>query len=405
MKPSSIIVVALVLVTVPALVWMLGPGATWVLENIDGVTLDDGIPPPASSPPNELTGTDWAAAVAAVRGNVLAVATGLAALLAVFYTARNADTARRTFRLGERGHDTDRFSKAVEQLGGGPAPVRLGGLYALEQLAQNNPRLRQTVVDVICAYLRMPWTPPREEDRQQRIRAAQRAARTRSPDRTETRAGRAPEEERQVRLTAQRLLADHLAWCERRWWQRPASVNPRFWPGMRLDLSYATLLDFGLANCRVLHADFHGATFIGRTSFSRATFVGDASFTGYASFHSATFTGHADFGGAAFTDYTAFRGATFASHADFYGATFGGSTWFEKASFSEEASFLLATFKGTTSFDQATFSGTVSFDKATFAGRVTCTDVRVTHPNPGSTWPPGWRLEYGRGGAVLRRDG
>ncbi|MER5621232.1 hypothetical protein ABT061_09335 [Streptosporangium sp. NPDC002544] len=63
------------------------------------------------------------------------MATGPAALLAVFSTARNADTARRTFQLGERGHDTDRFSKAVEQLGSDQAPVRLGGLYALEQLA------------------------------------------------------------------------------------------------------------------------------------------------------------------------------------------------------------------------------------------------------------------------------
>ncbi|MET7459750.1 hypothetical protein [Nonomuraea sp. NPDC005501] len=208
-KPSSIVVGVLVLVAIPTLMWMLGPGATWVLEHLDHATVfaED---------------KDRAAALAAIRGNVLAVATGLAALLAVFYTARNADTARRTFQLGERGHDTDRFSKAVEQLGSGQAPVRLGGLYALEQLAQNNPRLRQTVVDVICAYLRMPWTPPREEDRRQQIRAAQRAARTRSPSRAEARAGRDPDEERQVRLTAQRLLADHLRWRKRRWWQRPS---------------------------------------------------------------------------------------------------------------------------------------------------------------------------------------
>jgi hypothetical protein len=33
-------------------------------------------------------------------------------------------------------------SAAVEQLGSGKAPVRLGGLYALERFAQDTPRLR-----------------------------------------------------------------------------------------------------------------------------------------------------------------------------------------------------------------------------------------------------------------------
>ncbi|MEU5863455.1 hypothetical protein ABZ815_19960 [Nonomuraea sp. NPDC047529] len=163
-----------------------------MLENLDGVTLNDDVLAPATLPPDELLGKDWAAAVAAVRGNVLAIATGLAALLAVFYTARNADTARRTFQLGERGHDTDRFSKAVEQLGSGQAPVRLGGLYALEQLAENNPALRQTIVDVICAYLRMPWKAPDVQDRSQQVRAAQRAARTPASGRAQARAGRDP---------------------------------------------------------------------------------------------------------------------------------------------------------------------------------------------------------------------
>ncbi|MEV4582056.1 hypothetical protein AB0K16_53385 [Nonomuraea jabiensis] len=41
MRPSSIVVAVLVLVAVPTLAWMLGPGATWVLEGVDGVTLND----------------------------------------------------------------------------------------------------------------------------------------------------------------------------------------------------------------------------------------------------------------------------------------------------------------------------------------------------------------------------
>jgi hypothetical protein len=51
---------------------------------------------------------------------------------------------------------TDLYTKAAEQLGHAGAAVRLAGLYALERLAQDDPGHRQTIVNVICAYLRMP---------------------------------------------------------------------------------------------------------------------------------------------------------------------------------------------------------------------------------------------------------
>ncbi len=39
---------------------------------------------------------------------------------------------------------TELYTKAVEQLGNDRAPVRLGGLYALERLAQDNPAHRRS---------------------------------------------------------------------------------------------------------------------------------------------------------------------------------------------------------------------------------------------------------------------
>lgn len=52
---------------------------------------------------------------------------------------------------------TELYGKGVDQLGSDKAPVRLGGLYALERLAQDTDdvRLRQTIVNVIapiCAF-------------------------------------------------------------------------------------------------------------------------------------------------------------------------------------------------------------------------------------------------------------
>jgi hypothetical protein len=55
---------------------------------------------------------------------------------------------------------TERFTTAVSQLGAESAAVRLGGVHALAGLADDAPTrdLRQTCIDVLCAYLRMPYT-------------------------------------------------------------------------------------------------------------------------------------------------------------------------------------------------------------------------------------------------------
>jgi hypothetical protein len=66
----------------------------------------------------------------------------------------------RSYELNADAQVTDTYTKSVEQLGHAQAPVRLGALYSLVSLAQANPPRRQNVVDVLCAYLRMPYSPP-----------------------------------------------------------------------------------------------------------------------------------------------------------------------------------------------------------------------------------------------------
>lgn len=52
------------------------------------------------------------------------------------------------------GQLTDRYSKAVEQLGHGNESVRLGGLHALARIARDSPGDRSTVYEVISAFCR-----------------------------------------------------------------------------------------------------------------------------------------------------------------------------------------------------------------------------------------------------------
>ena len=54
----------------------------------------------------------------------------------------------------------ERFAAAAGQLGSDKPPeVRLAGVYAMAGLADDWPENRQTCVDVLCGYLRMPYEP------------------------------------------------------------------------------------------------------------------------------------------------------------------------------------------------------------------------------------------------------
>src|SRR5215471_3908391 len=54
----------------------------------------------------------------------------------------------------------ERFATAASQLGSDKPPaVQLAGVYAMAGLADDWQENRQTCVDVLCAYLRMPYEP------------------------------------------------------------------------------------------------------------------------------------------------------------------------------------------------------------------------------------------------------
>ena len=61
-------------------------------------------------------------------------------------------------RLRRRDHSlglaAERFARALELLESSQVNVRIGALYALEQIALNAPRVHPAVIDVLCAYVR-----------------------------------------------------------------------------------------------------------------------------------------------------------------------------------------------------------------------------------------------------------
>ena len=90
----------------------------------------------------------------AARGRLLTLAAGLFAAGALVFTALN-------FNLSREGQVTDRYTKAIEQLGSEKLDVRIGGIYALERVARDSAQDHPTVMEVLSAFIREhSRTPP-----------------------------------------------------------------------------------------------------------------------------------------------------------------------------------------------------------------------------------------------------
>jgi hypothetical protein len=172
----------------------------------------------------------------------------------------------------------ERFATAADRLGSDKPPaVRLAGVYAMSGLADDWPENRQTCVDVLCAYRRMPYEPDPAE-------------------------GLAFRADREVRQTLIRIITAHL--------KEEAAVS---WQDLNFDFT-GVVFDGG---------DFSGAEFSGALDFRFAKFS-----AGTVDFGFAKFSGALDLRGAEFSGGTVdFSFAKFSGGMlDFGFAKFSGGT-------------------------------------------------------------------------------
>ncbi|MFF1321953.1 pentapeptide repeat-containing protein [Streptomyces chartreusis] len=270
---------------------------------------------------------------------VVAGAGALVALVVAYRRQRVDEDG--ALRESTRLH-TERFTAAVTQLGEESAAVRLGGVHALAGLADDAPTrgLRQTCLDVLCAYLRLPYTGEAELPE----------------DDAQARHGYLAL--REVRHTIIRLIRDHL---------RLEAQHPHSWQGHDLDLTAVTFDggDLSEANFSGGMVDFSGSVF----SAGMVDFRGTRFSSGTLDFSGAGFSGSTvDFSGSIFSGGTAeFRDAQFSSGTvHFSGSFLAGATEFSGSAFDFSGSEFSG---GTVSFDSAWLSdGQVFFSRADFSG-------------------------------------
>jgi hypothetical protein len=99
-----------------------------------------------------LTPAERVEAINGARTALVQAAGGVLLVAGAYFTWSQIQVSR-------EGQVTDRFTKAVEQLGNEERNVRLGGIYALERIARDSPDDRESVAQMLTAYVRRhsPW--------------------------------------------------------------------------------------------------------------------------------------------------------------------------------------------------------------------------------------------------------
>ncbi|MGW4208334.1 pentapeptide repeat-containing protein [Lentzea sp. NPDC004789] len=291
---------------------------------------------------------------------------------------------------------TDLYTKAVEQLGSEKAPVRLGGLYALERLAHGNADHCQTIINILCAYLRMPYHLPVDTEPNYYQSAPPSILEGKTKDELY------PYEELQVRLTAQRILQSLL---------RADESHPLNTCDCKdvydISLRGAVLVGLELRRCHIGRADFAHAKFVSTPHIRETVFRRDVWF------YEADFDIAIDLEASTFLDQVAFTRCLVP-----------GTLWAHQARFEGTFAFIGVTLGSLATFTEASFGGDVEFDDCTLttdhygefkmaeegwpSPGFDFSEARLkTRPGQVTSWPNGWRACPGSGDEteIVRSEG
>jgi hypothetical protein len=91
---------------------------------------------------------------------------GIAVLIGIYFAWANLKTTqeaqrdtqnsqKETIQITNEGQITDRFTKAIDQLGSPQLELRLGGIYALERIARDSEKDHWPIMEVLTTFVRV----------------------------------------------------------------------------------------------------------------------------------------------------------------------------------------------------------------------------------------------------------
>jgi hypothetical protein len=94
------------------------------------------------------------------RATLAQILGGFAVLIGLYFAWKNITSTNKNLEIAKEGQITERFTKAIDPLGAVDEhgklklEVRLGGIYALERIAQDSEKDHWPIMEILTAYVR-----------------------------------------------------------------------------------------------------------------------------------------------------------------------------------------------------------------------------------------------------------
>ena len=286
-------------------------------------------------------------------------------------------------RMAER---RGRYTKAVEQLGGVSAPVRMGGVYTLvslvdewlrEENIEYNERIAegQIIINNLCAYIRSPFALASHYDELTQDSPTPEGVYKNKYQKFYIDKA-ALESEADIRLSILKEIHRRL--------QGPDENTPGAWSEFEYDFSgsiffypvdltnsyYTKPVNFSGSTYRNW-ADFSNSTYQDKADLSTSTYRSWADFSNSAYrirsvFSRSTYLGWADFHDSIYKDGAEFRESTYQSSVMFHGSTYQGETDFSVSIYQSSADFTDSVYQSWAAFYSSTYRGLAAFYGSTY---------------------------------------
>ena len=283
-------------------------------------------------------------------------------------------------RMAER---RGRYTKAVEQLGGVSAPVRMGGVYTLvslvdewlrEENIEYNERIAegQIIINNLCAYIRSPFALASHYDElTQDSPTAEGLYKNREQEFYIDKA--TIKSEADIRLNIIKEIRHRL--------QGPDENTPGAWSDFEYDFSGSTFFyPVDLTNSYYTKpVNFSGSTYQDWVDFSNSIYqsradFNDSTYRNWADFRGSIYQGRADFNSSTYQNVVYFSDSTYRGEVCFNKSTYQDFVYFDRSIYQNWADFYDSTYQDEASFTGSTYLDMVSFFDSTYQEVVSFSD-------------------------------
>ena len=283
-------------------------------------------------------------------------------------------------RMAER---RGRYAKAVEQLGGVSAPVRIGGAYTLvslvdewlkEENIEYNERIAegQVIINILCAYIRSSFALTfHYNELTQDSPTAEGLYKNREQEFYTDKA--TLESEANIRLSILKEIRHRL--------QSPKINTPGAWSDFEYDFSGSTFFyPVDLTNSYYQKpVNFSSSTYQDWVDFSNSIYqsradFNDSTYRNWADFRGSIYQGRADFNSSTYQNVVYFSDSTYRGEVCFNKSTYRDFVYFDRSIYQNWADFYDSTYQDEASFTGSTYLDMVSFFDSTYQEVVSFSD-------------------------------